>query len=860
MIGDEADGMEAPGLPEIPSTNSVHKVSQSFFPQSSNPFAAPSFDPTDWINETFQTEHSLSSLDACTEQLKQRIAEYDREVVDAMQAQGISSNKATDTIEDTKGAISELIDRVGMIKSKAEKSEQMVHNVYEDIKYLDTGKRNIVSAVTSLRRLHMMVSAVEQLHGLAMSRGYADAANLLEAINQLQTHFDAFKEVPKVNSLRHSIQKINQTFRDRVMEDFKEYDPTLRVEEARVKKSTLADACMVVEALGPETRDALLKWFVGEQLKAYKAIFEPPGEASSLDQTERRFAWLKRKIREYEDHYAQAFPPHWNALKSVCEEFCVITRKHLVQVLGGMQAENLIKVDVLMRVLQSTKECEMELSKRFCVPRRNLKREASEEDRFLSRMSGCFEPYMGAYVNLEDRNLGEFVSSLLPKDAVPAEIGDHGAKILNSSQQIFLHIKRAVKRCSALTTQQTMFNLLEVFQKHLRSYCDSLKGKLPRVSSTTSGFGGVSSVASTFKERPASKLSDENKSLICYVVNTAEYCAETTDQLGALFARTIDASLAESVDVSGPKEEFENLVSDGIFVYVGAVLQGTEAAFAEMSRIDWLAHPAVGDQSAFVTELETEVLSSAKLAGQLLTATHYRFFVDKLVAAFIPRYLSRLYQCRSISETGAQQLLLDTNVIKTVLLKLPSLGPPGGPSVDSYARLVNEEVKKCEILLKLVLTPPESLLITYKALVSDASTMNLRRIMDLKGLTKREQQEILGDGPGLGTSTAAAPSGVFGQGTATPAAASGARAYADATTGLTQGADVLHAGSDQPGAFPAYRRASLPGSSVEGGTTMSVAAQQAKEDLKQAAQHASQNIRRFFADKSSRFLKGDNTG
>ena len=40
---------------------------------------------------------------------------------------------------------------------------------------------------------------------------------------------------------------------------------------------------------------------------------------------------------------------------------------------------------------------------------------------------------------------------------------------------------------------------------------------------------------------------------------------------------------------------------------------------------------------------------------------------------FIPMLTQSIYKCRLISEVGAQQLLLDTAAIKSILLELPTL-------------------------------------------------------------------------------------------------------------------------------------------------------------------------------------------
>ena len=66
------------------------------------------------------------------------------------------------------------------IKTKAEQSESMVHEICRDIKSLDYAKRHLTLTITALKRLQMLVTAVEQLAVMTAERMYAEAANLLQ--------------------------------------------------------------------------------------------------------------------------------------------------------------------------------------------------------------------------------------------------------------------------------------------------------------------------------------------------------------------------------------------------------------------------------------------------------------------------------------------------------------------------------------------------------------------------------------------------------------------------------------------------------------------------------------------------------
>ena len=65
-----------------------------------------------------------------------------------------------------------------------------------------------------------------------------------------------------------------------------------------------------------------------------------------------------------------------------------------------------------------------------------------------------------------------------------------------------------------------------------------------------------------------------------------------------------------------------------------------------------------------------DTLSNNKIKNDILSFTIltfsplYRFFCDSFVGQLIPTLLSSIFKCRTISEVGAEQLLLDMTSIK----------------------------------------------------------------------------------------------------------------------------------------------------------------------------------------------------
>jgi hypothetical protein len=74
-----------------------------------------------------------------------------------------------------------------------------------------------------------------------------------------------------------------------------------------------------------------------------------------------------------------------------------------------------------------------------------------------------FEPHLKGYVELEEKQLTESVEALLAAETWSGDESTMSApgapKVLGSASQVFLNIKKVLKRCSALTRGATLFAL-----------------------------------------------------------------------------------------------------------------------------------------------------------------------------------------------------------------------------------------------------------------------------------------------------------------------------------------------------------------------------------------------------------------
>ena len=307
---------------------------------SDDPLDQEDFDPIAYLNEHFPDEASLNRADTFIANIQRDIVKTKSEIKDIIHSQANRSTNAHAQVDEAKNAIKQLYSKVKDIKSKAQESEHMVDEICHDIKLLDNAKTNLQTSITTLKRLHMLVTAVDQLEVMAEGRQYREAGNLLQAVNELYNYFQDYDQVPKIAELRNSVKDTKDELTKRILNDFK-YIRTLASDERNGENDDtnnkngddsmdgnnnnsssnnnnkrvasplpglnsidqLSDACIVVNSLDPEIKERIIQQFCDIHLNVYDVIFRENGGEDKLETIERRYAWWRRTVRKYEEKY-----------------------------------------------------------------------------------------------------------------------------------------------------------------------------------------------------------------------------------------------------------------------------------------------------------------------------------------------------------------------------------------------------------------------------------------------------------------------------------------------------------------------------------------------------------------------------
>lgn len=93
---------------------------------SSDPLDAPDFNPVDYINQLFPTEQSLSNIDDVIVKMENEILSLDDNIRDVIRGQSDTGENGRQALEEAQKVITNLFSQITEIKSRAEKTEDIV--------------------------------------------------------------------------------------------------------------------------------------------------------------------------------------------------------------------------------------------------------------------------------------------------------------------------------------------------------------------------------------------------------------------------------------------------------------------------------------------------------------------------------------------------------------------------------------------------------------------------------------------------------------------------------------------------------------------------------------------------------------
>ena len=334
--------------------------------------AASSPDPIDFLNRHYTSEATLvAQLPFIREAVSERMNRLDDRISSALQRQSETAEATQRQVQDAKASVASLEQRIRQVKNKASQSEKAVREITKDMKRLDCAKRHLQRTITTLKRLHMLIHAVEQLRLACLLKPFPDfrtASHLVDATRLLLKHFDAYTtKVEPMKLLSQKVIDLQGELKFSLVRGFRivgfGWQKTLEMEKTGKIKSlvlpedgevpqepaimtpdTMAGGILMIDSLGKDARMEFMQVLCQDYLSEYNRIFQPvqkqpkvqvrvssfkaQPESSKegkpefcLENIERRFVWFRNLLKTVDQKYPQVFPPYWNFQYSLTKIF-----------------------------------------------------------------------------------------------------------------------------------------------------------------------------------------------------------------------------------------------------------------------------------------------------------------------------------------------------------------------------------------------------------------------------------------------------------------------------------------------------------------------------------------------------------
>jgi hypothetical protein len=398
-----------------------------------------------------------------------------------------------------------------------------------------------------------------------------------------------------------------------------------------------------MEALGDTAKSRLITWYCNTQLREYRQVFRGSEEAGSLDNISRRYSWFKRMLKTHDKEHAVIFPAAWRVGETLANVFCEGTRDDFKGILArSVRAGQTLDVNLLLSCLQETLDFEQFLDRRFSTASRPSTDTftSTETPAFSQTISEAFEPYLSVWVEAQDKQLAAVIPKYRQQPVKAPDEEFSPQLVIHSSTELFSLYRQSLAQCSKLSTGNSLAELSKVFAKYLDQYAQQV-------------------LLFYVSERTSAQIPSKTPSLqeLIMILNTADYCYSTCNQLEEKIKGRVDESLKQTIDFQSQADSFMGIASAVVRNLVRKVEVDLEPSWKEMRNISWNKLDSVGDQCSYVSVLLTSAkTASEKILGMLHKQQYARAFADNLVEHISSSYITNIYQCRPISETGAEQV------------------------------------------------------------------------------------------------------------------------------------------------------------------------------------------------------------
>ena len=501
-----------------------------------------------------------------------------------------------------------------------------------------------------------------------------------------------------------------------ILDEFKNF-----INLAPNNSDTLYEACLAINAIGDNAIKSLKTWFTQFKLTPYEQIFDPkiPNPVEFSD-SERRFEWLKRVLKEYNQLYDNIFPQSWGFKSQICQDFCRITKLHINEILMSSleESNNKVKidVDVLVRVLNNTINFENNLHIYLVNEYENFNNLKNNKQNNILSLQGmeikssndivndgnnpnaCALDEIKAKYDLRSDNSSNLANDRIDpnnspkyslfrvkglisesfdpymisyvqieekklKDIIDSlKLTDRiEGKLYVSSLHLFNNIKQAMNRCLTFSKSKTFFDLTKMFKDIFKYYTDNILfiNKSPKFREISKDY-----LKDLVKEKD-NKLTEEDIKYTAYIINTCDYCITTINALIDSLRDKIEEKYKSQIYYDDVLDYIKLSYKIGFDIIMNWIKSLANEQFSQgLMKGNWVNVAEDCDSSPYVHALGRAVEGVFIVIKDIIAENFCYHILNSLPRIITECFLLSLYKLKKIDESGAEKLLMEIYEIK----------------------------------------------------------------------------------------------------------------------------------------------------------------------------------------------------
>lgn len=697
------------------------------------------YDPFEDLATILSARESLEEIDRLIYATRKYKTDLEAEIL-----KDRTSENTSEQVIDVEFDFEKIFREIEQTRSFASSTQSTISGLTEGISHLDNAKKNLIQCMTLFQNLKILVDSYIQCKSLLESDSYKEAASSFKIMSSLaETTFKPYKSVDEINKLLNSISRLRMDTYESIKRSYGKALSGKVPEGHSLERELREGACDLVES-GTSGKTQIIDWCVSKLLYEIREIFRVDDEAGSLENISRRFIYFKKVLNNYNTSFARFFPQEWEIPLRMTRSFYESTSKDLQILLKNQLLHDTnSSIDLFMGALQDTLDFEKYIDVRFS---RKL-RETS--------LSACFEPYISLWIFHQDKMMEEKMLSYMSGGTMDFS---NNSSVIPSSADLFRTYRSVLTQTFEIienkTDEKVLLALATFFTKWLFTYSNKILKPL------------------LLPDNVEIQNKEETIKYTVALINTADYCSTTIDQLEEkLTTVNQDATKISEAFVS-VKNLYGELLTSGTNLLLNRILKlDLDFVWKEFYNTDW-AHVLVEDYSRYAVTLKnvlsfssSDASRSSKPALELILTQFNRDvycwnFLDKVVELLLHEFTGhiirllqrtpplcnlnspRKFDPQRVINIG-EQLLLDLELLKHILLTLPdSVASVTNSSQSAPFKRVRKrmdaDLDRVLQFIKLLVVPVDSAddySQTYKKLTNDNHNSSVWAfVLSLKGV------------------------------------------------------------------------------------------------------------------------------